>query len=362
MRFTFLAYLSLNSFRQFMGLLVCCVAIAPVQAGNVVVLNWEEYLAESVIDQWQQESGHTIEEVYFDSDEKRDAILIASRKHRIDVAVVDEVVASRFGETGLLLPLTEDNVPNLKHVDPFWRGRCGKYAVPYLWGTLGIVYRSDKVEQPTSWVELLKPSQAMSGHIGMLNDFTDTLAPALFWLGYSLNSQKKSELTEVFQLLKAQAPKVLTYEYPVTFLKSDPAANELYMAVAYSGDQYPLNEIAGKDDVWKFSVPKEGTVLWVDCLAIPSSAEHQTEALQLINFLTRPIISAENSEELYFATPVPAARELQSEEFSSTLEVYPPQSVLERSELYAPLSSESIELRLRITNSLINIHEASKAH
>ena len=164
----------------------------PVQADTLRLLNWDEYLSQNVLSQWQA-TGHDIESVLIDNDETRDAVLLNSVDNLIDLAVIDETVSKRFGSEGRLVEVNETNVPSLANVEPFWRERCGNYAVPYLWGTLGIAYRADKVEQPpTSWQDLLQPGDALKGHIGMMDDHIDMLAPALFANGHSLNSEERS--------------------------------------------------------------------------------------------------------------------------------------------------------------------------
>lgn len=343
------------------ALITFLLSFLPIysQAEALSVLNWEDYMSESVIQKWETESGTKIEQVLFDNDEKRDAILMKPDHHSIDVAVVDESVAERFGTAGLLVELTEENVPSISNTGEFWRQRCGNYAVPYFWGTLGIVYRSDKVSTPpTSWKELLQPNEQLKGHIGMMNDYVDMLAPALFLQGHNLNSENTSELSDAFELLKAQAKDVLTYEYAITYLNIGQRKDDLYMALAYGGDQYSLNDIADQEDLWKYTIPSEGTVLWVDCLAIPSSSKNINSALAFINFLNQPQIAALNAEEVYVATPNEAALEIVSEEYRQDSEVFPSKDILNKSDLYRPLNSESVEQRLRITNAVLNIHES----
>lgn len=332
-----------------------------LNAEGLRLLNWEDYLSDEVKNRWA-EQGPAIEEILYDNDEQRDSSLIKASSYHIDLAIVDEIVGARFGREGKFIEINETNVPGLKDIDPFWRDRCGQYAMPYLWGTLGIAYRSDVVKQaPDSWKDILEPTQALKGHIGMLEDYTDMLAPALFYQGLPLNTGNKEELKTAFSILKKQAPDVLTYQYPITFLGSHPQAKDLHMTVVYGGDQYSMNETVGKPGLWKYSVPKEGTVLWVDCIAITSSSQNQAMALKFLNFINRPDIAAKNAQALYYASPNSEASNHLAEAYRTNPEVYPPKSVIDRSQLYKELSNENIELRLRITHAVVNIHESRKA-
>ncbi|WP_415890687.1 spermidine/putrescine ABC transporter substrate-binding protein [Neptuniibacter sp. SY11_33] len=335
----------------------------PVQlnADTIQLLNWDAYLDPQVKQLWEKQSGHRIDIIKFDSDEKRDALLVNADKNKIDIAVVDEIVAERFGKSGRFLELNEQNLPSLKYMGEFWRDRCGKHAAPYLWGTLGIIYRSDKVKTPpTSWKALIEPSDELKGHIGMMNDHTDLLAPVLFLQGEPLNTDNTDVLKRVFSTLKKQTNYVLTYEYPVTFLESSPQATELHMAVAYGGDQVAINEKIGQQGLWKYTTPQEGTVLWVDCLAISVHSENKRAALEFLEYLNQPQVSAINAEKLHYATPNNAALKHLSETFKNDPEVFPTKAVQEKSDLYEKLSNENIKQRLRITNAIVNIHESKQ--
>jgi spermidine/putrescine transport system substrate-binding protein len=130
------------------------------------------------------------------------------------------------------------------------------------------------------------------------------------------------------------------------------------MAMGYGGDQYILNDSVGEEGLWKYVVPKEGTVLWVDCLAVPSNSKNTKAALNFLNYLSEPQISAIHAEELYYATPNEAAMELVSEEYKNDTEIFPDKNILEQSDLYEEMTNSNIEKRLRITNAIKNIHES----
>ena len=332
-----------------------------IRAETIRILNWDAYLAPEVQTQWEKRSGNTLEVIKFDNDEGRDALLLNAKKHKIDIAVVDEIIAKRFGSDGKFVEISEENLPSLKHMGSFWRDRCGQYAVPYLWGTLGIIYRSDIVKTPpTSWQELIKPKDALKGHIGMLNDHTDMLAPALFLEGYSLNTDNITALKHVFELLKQQTEFVLTYEYPLTFLETAKNADQLHMAVAYGGDQKAINENLGQQGLWQYVVPKEGTIMWVDCLAISADSEYIEESLAFIEFLNQPEIAAKNAHALFYATPNEAAVPFLPKDFRNNRAVFPDKATQSRSDLYQELTNDNIKQRLRITNAIVNIHESKQ--
>ncbi|MBR9885685.1 MAG: spermidine/putrescine ABC transporter substrate-binding protein [Oceanospirillales bacterium] len=341
------------------GTAVLLALLSPLaSAETLTLLNWEAYLAPDVIEQWESETGVSVEQVYFDNDERRDRMMVDARRHNIDLVVLDEVASRLFGERGISFAPSVEQAPNLQHLDPRFQQQCGEHSIPYMWGTLGIAYRSDKVSvPPTSWSALLQPAPEMSGHIGMLDDGTDMLAPALLMRNQSINTDSREVLQTAFEDLKQQEPAVLTYDYAITYLQSRPEADELYMALVYSGDQGVLNEIQGTEN-WQYVVPDEGSILWVDCLAVISGSGNEMLAMRFIDFLNRPDIAARNAQSLWVATPNSAALELIDPEFRDDLTIFPPPKVMAKSQLYEVLSDDNVMMRKRITSAIRKLHDA----
>ena len=156
-------------------LLFCVVRAASGQ--TLTILNWEDYLSEKTIKAWEARSGHQIKQIYFDNDEVRDNVLINHKDNVIDIVIIDEIASRTIGKKGLLLPVSSfSNTPNINGVDSSFQQSCGEYSIPYLWGTFGIAYRTDKIEnKPTSWNFLLNPADDVKGHIGLIDDFGDAL-------------------------------------------------------------------------------------------------------------------------------------------------------------------------------------------
>lgn len=325
-------------------------------AAPLKFLNWEDYLAPQVIELWQKQSGHLIEQLYIDDDEKRDMVLVNAKSQGIDLAVVDEISAKALGRKGELLDLSSLN--SRKHIAPTWLRRCGTHAVPYFWGTIGIAYRSDKIPRPSSWRDLLEPKETLKGHISMLSDYQDTLSPALILLGHSANTGEREALSQAYQLLVAQADSILTYEYPITFLQYSPRASELHMALVYSGDEYTMNELAKSGELWRYTIPEEGTAVWVDCLAVSAHSKHADAALAFIDFVLQPQVAALNAKELGVATPNQSALSLLPQEITEDSNLYPKASMLQKSHFYEELDQKNLLLRQRITSALERNHDS----
>ncbi|GGC11909.1 spermidine/putrescine ABC transporter substrate-binding protein [Marinobacterium zhoushanense] len=345
-------------YRLGMAALLTLLLSPYTMAEKLTLLNWEAYLDPEVIEIWEAETGVEIEQIYFDNDERRDRMMVDAGRHHIDLVVLDEVASRLFGERGISFAPTAAQAPNLRHLDPQFSAQCGNHSIPYMWGTLGIAYRSDKVAQPpASWSDLIKPAQELVGHIGMLDDGADLLAPALLMRGESINSDSREALQIAFEDLKQQVPAVLTYDYAITFLQSNADASQLYMALVYSGDQDALNEIQGGEH-WRYVAPSEGTILWADCLGVLQGSNKQELAIRFIDFLNRPEIAARNAQALWVGTPNQAAYGLLDDEFRQDITVYPPAGVMAKSQLYEVLSEENLMLRQRITSAIRKLHDA----
>jgi spermidine/putrescine transport system substrate-binding protein len=339
---------------------VLCLLISQlIHAETLRVYTWEEYFSAEVLKNWETQTGHTVELVYFDNDEERDATLASQKTSNIDLSVVDQIATIRLGEEGIVSPLNQNEHPTIfKSIDAQWHQTCGNFGVPYLWGTLGVIYRTDKLDTPpTSWKELLEPKPELSGHIGLFVDYTDLLAPALFLDDQSINTENKDALKQAFERLKKALRHTLTFQYPLTFMDQSDRADELYLGLAYSGDQYVLNEKSGQE-IWEYTTLQEGTITWLDCLAIVSKSSKKPLAYEFLNYLYQVEIMAKNSEEVYVAPPSAKAKAMQSKDFQNDLTVFPPDKLLKQSQQYKKLSTDSLYLRNRITSSLVKMHDS----
>jgi len=329
-------------------------------AQTLTILTWEAYFSDALLAAWEARTGATVNQIVFDRDEVRNSMLSNVRAGSLDLVTIDKVSAPLFGERGILVPVQEyTSVANFRHLDERWVQSCGDFATPYLWGTMGLVYRSDILTSaPTSWHALLTPDAGLLGHIGLLDNYIDTLAPSLFVRGASINTEDEALLSDVYDELRALLPGVLTFNYALSFVGKDPRADDLHLALAYSGDERELNRLAGTD-TWRYAVPQEGTALWIDCLAVLDGSTNKALAMDFLNFLNTPDIAATNSVDLGIASPNSAAIALQPEAFRNDTQVYPDEQTHRHLQEYdSGITLSNIMVRNRITSALVNLHEA----
>ena len=340
--------------------LAACLFGSTCTAQTLNILTWQAEFADETIRQWEERSGVRVKQIFFDQEEVRNTILLSSEVSDIDIVTIDPSTAVYAGERDIFLPVEQyQNTSNFRHFDQQWAQSCAPYATPYLWGTLGIVYRKDRVnEVPSSWQDLLEPSQELIGHIGWVENYVDTLAPALILRNQAATTDDEDVLRGAFEQMKGLLPAILTFEYVISYIGEKPDSDELYMALAYSGDQQELN-ILSNSEQWEYVMPEEGSMVWSECLAVLKHSEKQALAMDFINFINTPEVAAANSEAISIASSNAAATALQGDSLIDN-----PSFALDAEQLGklisydAEFSVRNILLRDRITSTLVELHES----
>ena len=346
------------STRSLLLLLAACTAIVPARAETINLLNWERYIDQSILEAWTAKTGVEVRQTFFDSGDARDEIL-TDPLSTVDLVVMGDNGGRLYGRRGVLKELDEKEVPALAEYPQDLHERCGTFGVPYFTGTMGILYRSDKISvAPTSWNDLMTPSSALKGHVAMYDDPTEMFVAPLMALGKSINATDAPTLKAAFALLKAQSPAVRTYEYVMTSSQNQTYGDDIYMALGYSGDQYALNEMPKSSGAWKFSLPREGSLYWLDCLSVMASSPRKALAVDLLNHIASAPNALKNAVSQRRPTPNLKALPQVPEAMREDEMIYPPADVLARSEAPRELTPEGIQTRRRIISSLVNFRDA----
>ena len=338
--------------------LVALAAAGPAGATTLNLLIWESYIDDKILADWTAETGIEVHQTFYDSGDARDEIL-ADPNSNVDAVVTNENGAKLYGNRGVIMALDAENVPALKDYADSWSSRCGGYGVPYLWGTMGILYRSDKVmTPPTSWADMMTPAESLRGHIAMYDDHAEAFVAPLVLLGKSVNANDNETLKEAYELMKAQAPYVLTYDYVVTSIQSADKGPNIHLALGYSGDQYTLNNKVSSPGLWRYVVPKEGTLSWLDCISVSERSQNKALALKLVDYISNAKNGARNAVKLNMPTANTAALALLPEDMRSNPEIYAAPEILAKSQLQEELTVQSVQARRRIISSLAQISDA----
>ena len=258
----------------------------------------------------------------------------------------------RLIKENMLEPLDKSNIPNFANImDKFKSSEYdpgSKYSVPYTWGTVGIIYNVQKLEElgvpaPTKWSDLW--DERLKGEILMQDSVRDAFMVALKELGYSMNTTDVGELEEAKKLLLAQKP--LVQAYVVDQVRDKMLNGEAAVGVIYSGELLYLQEEAETLDLdydLEYVLPKEGTNLWIDSWVIPDNAKNKENAEKWINFLCRPDIALKNFEYITYSTPNKGAFELLDEDMQNNKAVFPDIDSIKNAEVLKYLGDDVDEL------------------
>ena len=235
------------------------------------------------------------------------------------------------------MPLDMSKIPNKKNIadrmyevtNTFDPGN--KYSLPYMWGTVGILYNTKMVEEDVdSWGILW--DEKYTGQIWMYDSMRDTLGITLKYLGYDLNTRNEAEVAAARDKLIEQAP--IRKGFGTDNMRTSMINNKGALGVIYSGDAYAAIE---ENEDLAYVVPKEGSNVWYDNVVIPKTAKNVAAAHAFINFLNDGNVAARNTEFICYSTPNAAAMERLDESFTEDETYNPSQEVLDRCEVFHDL-------------------------
>ena len=328
---------------------------APSQDGiepakEIVIYNWSDYVAPEMYDLFEQETGIKVIEDNFSSNEDLLAKLQGGAAGYALIVPSDYTVAIMI-EEGMLAKLDHNNIPNLKNLDEeftkMYYDPGNEYCVTYLWGTTGIGYNKDQLENPpTSWKQIFEAQESdpWYGRMTLLDDVREVFSAALIYLGYDNNSTDEAELAEARDLL-INAKKGIsgydsdTYEELI-------GSGENLVAHGWNGDFLQADDEFGNIG---YLIPEEGGTIWIDNMCIPATAtpEEKLAAEMYINFVLRPDIGAMLADYTYYATPNKAALAEMGEEYTGNPIIFPPEEVRAKLRLIKPLGEfESVYQRM----------------
>jgi putrescine transport system substrate-binding protein len=334
---------SLRMSVAFAAMLMAGTAMA--QEKVVHVYNWSDYIDESILTDFTKETGIKVVYDVFDSNELVETKLLAGNSG-YDVVVPTAPFLARQIQAGVFQKLDKSKLPNLSNMWPEVSERLAKYdpgneyAVNYMWGTTGIGYNVDKVKaalgdvKVDSWDILFKPENAeklKSCGINILDASDETFAIAMNYIGKNPDSKEAADLEAGGEVYKAIRPSVKTFNSSAYI---DELANgDTCITIGWSGDilQAKTRAEEAKNGVTvDYVIPKEGTYMWFDNLAIPADAKNVDEAHAFINYLMKPEVIAKASDYVQYANGNLASQPLMDEAVSKNPAVYPDEVTMKK--------------------------------
>jgi putrescine transport system substrate-binding protein len=324
---------------------------------------WSDYLAPNTLADFEKQTGIKVHVAYYDSNETLETKLLAGSSG-FDIVVPTASYFERQIKAGVYLPLDTAKLPNLKNMDPTLMARVAAHdpgnahGVIYLWGTNGIGYNEKMVkallpDAPLdSWRLVFDPAVAAKVAkcgISVLDSPAEMLRAVLNFLGKNPNSQDPADLAAATQVLTKIRPyirNINSSEYIEALANGD-----LCVSVGYNGDVMQARDRArdaNKGIDIKYSIPKEGTILWFDMLAIPKDAPDPDSAYAFMNYLMTPQVIADVSNFKRYADANLAAQALVRADVKEDPAIYPTPEQLPRLSVQLADSAEQTRAITRV--------------
>ncbi|MBY0462173.1 MAG: extracellular solute-binding protein [Alphaproteobacteria bacterium] len=302
----------------------------------VNVYDWYGMLSNDILRQFEKETGIHVRYDLYDNNEVLEAKLLASNSGYDVVFPSASPYVARQIAAGVYQPLNK-SLLNIQELDPVIMQKMKiidpdmSYAIPYYWGTLGIAFDVDRINEllpgisHDSYDLLFNPENlkrlAPYG-ISFLEEATDVFPLILSYIGKDRDSIMPEDLDSAYQHLLKLRPYIR--RFASSRFVNDIVMGDSCIAQGWSGEAHEaIREAKELGRNIKYIVPKEGTTVWVDCLAIPVGAPHPKNAHIFINFLLRPDISAKITNNILIPTTVVASLKLIDENIKNDPSIYP---------------------------------------
>ena len=321
--------------------------------GELNILNWGEYIDESLITEFEEKTGIRVN---YQTAESNEALysLLKTGAGDYDVIVPSDYMIGRLIAEDMLAELNYDNIPNYAKIDGRYKGLSyapdNKYTVPYPWGTLGIIYNTTMVdEEITSWDAMFDEKYA--GQVLMIRNSRDALAAALLDLGYNINTTDEAQIQEAYELLSTAKNNGVYQAFVMDEVFQKMEGGNAAIAMYYAGDY--LTMLENNEDL-AYVVPEEGSNWFVDAMCVLKNAQHKEEAEEWINFIAGTDACLANMDYIWYASPNAEALEqypaYYEETYGEPLDeslyeiMAAPDDVLDRCTLYENLPAETLTL------------------
>lgn len=299
---------------------------------QISFLNYGENIDKETLKEFEKKYGIKVNVETFDDMETMYQ-KISKGGVKYDVILVSDALMPRMIKKGLIQELNKDNIPNISQMDKDYLNLQidpgNKYSVPYMFGTVGLIYNKDVVKEKVDSWDILW-DEKYKDRVFMFDTYRDTMGAALKKLGYSLNSKNPKEIEEAKALLIKQRETVNPI-YGVDNGTTMIPAGESDINMIWSGEGLNLQD---ENPNLVYVVPKEGANFWIDSLCIPKNAENVEGAEKFINFVSDKESALRIADEIGYTTPNKEARLAQPDNVKNNPNAYMPKEIMDRCEIY----------------------------
>lgn len=343
-------------------LFVCAVCVAGSHEEKILyICNWANYLPQEIIKRFESETGIHVVYDAFDSLEALETKLISNSGYDV-VFPSAWPMFMRCIESKIFSKLDFAKIPNAKFIDKYFTDAIGtngyQYGVPFLWGMTGIGFDEDIIDSAVpdapkeSWAMLFSPSvmgRLAKHQVNFLDTPSDVFQSAFLYLGLDPHSTDAKDWNKVMALI------MTVRDYICVFDSSQQTQNLINgNACMIQGWSTYVNmaRAATPDKKIRFVIPKEGSIIWVDMMAIPRDASHPGNAHKFINFLLKPENIAAVSNAVHAANTVAESKKFIDAGLLADKTVFPPEDVMSG---LSPEVMHSMAFQRKVTRAWMQI-------
>jgi len=311
---------------------------------SINVYLYSEYIDPDIPKQFEEKTGIKANLSFYEATEDMMAKLQqAGGAEQYDVVVVSDHAIPVLAKQGLIRELDLSRVPNAKNLDPRFANPSydpgNRHSLPYQWGTMGLVYRTDKIKDIDASWGLIFDAARQPGPFVMVDSMRDMFAAALKYQGKSINVRNADEIRGAGELIlqAKKSPKLLGFEGSPGAV-SKVSSDEAVLGIVYNGDAL---KAVKEDQNVGFAVPKEGTLIWVDAMTVPSKAPNAEGAYKFIDYILDAEVGAQLSNFNSYATPNAASMPKITPEDRENPMIYPPHDQVKKMEYLEDVGNDT---------------------
>ncbi len=265
------------------------------QAETLRLLTWKGYAPQALVEKFEKETGITVE-VTLSNNEEIIAKLRATRGAGFDlVQPSQDRISSVQAAYGLYQPFDYSKIDSTLFIPSMLEAvkkntlvDGNSYAVPFCWGTSGLIVNMDKAQGVDSYNALLDPKYTGRVSYRLKRPTLIALAFASGYDPFALYADTvkyQAMLDDLEQKMIAGKPIVKNYWANGDALLESMRSDEVYVAMAWDNGGWKLHS---ENPAIDFKAPKEGALGWIDTFAIPAKAKNTEAAYKWINFMLSP--------------------------------------------------------------------------
>ena len=315
---------------------------AGADAGELNLFIWTEYVPDSVIEKFKEETGIKVNVTTFSSNEDMLAKVKSEAPGAYDVIQPSDYMVAQLISQGMVAELDKDVLTNLGNIGEEYLNPSydpgNVYSVPYQGGLAAIAVNTDKVDMEiTSYDDLFDP--ALANSLVVLDDFRAIIGMTARSMGYSMNETDPAKLEEIKE-------KLLTLKTNVKLYDSDSPKSALISGDCSVGMIWNA-EIAlsmAENSNIEIVFPEEGPYVFMDNWCVTKESPNYDNAMKFINFMMDPEVTRMVLDEFPYLNPNKTAVEAMGEEYSGNPAKNPPAEVIASGEYVENLDVDTLAI------------------